>query len=92
MESLIIHVLFYNLVRLRINWEHKRVKHAIERMWLRGISVKDVEEAILKGKKAVQRETGLLQAMFKRYVVVYDEKINQESGIRKVYPVTVKVP
>ena len=92
MGSLIIRVLFYNLVRLRINWEHKRVKHAIERMWLRGISVKDVEEAILKGKKAVQRETGLLQAMFKRYVVVYDEKINQESGIRKVYPVTVKVP
>ncbi|MDG6976117.1 MAG: DUF4258 domain-containing protein [Nitrososphaerota archaeon] len=79
-------------MRLRINWEHKRVKHAIERMWLRGISVKDVEEAILKGKKAVQKETGLLQAMFKRYVVVYDEKINQESGIRKVYPVTVKVP
>ena len=92
MESLIIHVLFYNLVRLRINWEHKRVKHAIERMWLRGVSVKEVEEAILKGKKAVQKETGLLQAMFKRYVVVYDEKINQESGIRKVYPVTVKVP
>ncbi|MDG7026728.1 MAG: DUF4258 domain-containing protein [Nitrososphaerota archaeon] len=79
-------------MRLRINWEHKRVTHAIERMWLRGISVKDVEEAILKGKKAVQKETGLLQAMFKRYVVVYDEKINQESGIRKVYPVTVKVP
>ena len=92
MESLIIRVLFYNLVRLRINWEHKRVKHAIERMWLRGISVKEVEEAILKGKKAVQKETGLLQAMFKRYVVVYDEKINQGSGIRKVYPVTVKVP
>ena len=79
-------------MRLRINWEHKRVKHAIERMWLRGVSVKEVEEAILKGKKAVQKETGLLQAMFKRYVVVYDEKINQESGIRKVYPVTVKVP
>ena len=54
--------------------------------------MKEVEEAILKGKKAVQKETGLLQAMFKRYVVVYDEKTNQESGIRKVYPVTVKVP
>ena len=92
MESLIIRVLFYNLVRLRISWEHKRVKHAIERMWLRGVSVKEVEEAILKGKKAVQKETGLLQAMFKRYVVVYDEEINQESGIRKVYPVTVRVP
>ena len=79
-------------MKLRINWEHKRVKHAIECMWLRGISVREVEEAILKGKKAVQKETGLLQAMFKRYVVVYDEKIYQESGVRKVYPVTVKVP
>ncbi|MDG7012470.1 MAG: DUF4258 domain-containing protein [Nitrososphaerota archaeon] len=79
-------------MKLRINWEHKRVKHAIERMWLRGISVREVEEAILKGKIAVQKETGLLQAMFRRYVVVYDEKIYQERGIRKVYPVTVKVP
>ncbi|MDG6921191.1 MAG: hypothetical protein JRN59_06655 [Nitrososphaerota archaeon] len=79
-------------MKLRINWEHKRVKHAIERMWLRGVSVREVEEAILKGKKAVQKETGLLQAMFKRYVVVYEEKIYQEPGIRKVYPVTVKVP
>ena len=42
----------------------------MERMWLRGVSVKDVEEAILKGKKALQRETGLVQAMFKRFVVV----------------------
>ena len=92
MESLIIRVLFCDLVKLRINWEHKRVKHAIERMWLRGVSVREVEEAILKGKKAVQKETGLLQAMFKRYVVVYEEKIYQEPGIRKVYPVTVKVP
>ena len=92
MGSLIIRVLFYGLVKLRINWEHKRVKHAIERMWLRGISVREVEEAILKGKIAVQKETGLLQAMFRRYVVVYEEKIYQEPGIRKVYPVTVKVP
>jgi hypothetical protein len=79
-------------VKLRINWEHRRVKHAIERMWLRGISVEEVEEAILKGKKAVQTETGLMQSMFKRYFVVYDEKVYQESGIRKAYPVTVKVP
>ncbi len=92
MESIIVRASFYDLVKLRINWEHKRVRHAIERTWLRGISVEEVEGAILKGKKAVQRETGLLQAMFKRYVVVYDEKINQESGIRKVYPVTVRVP
>ena len=92
MESLIIRVIQSILMKLRINWEHKRVRHALERMWLRGISVKEVEEAILKGKKAIQKETGLLQAMFRRYVVVYDEKIYQVSGIRKVYPVTVKVP
>ena len=54
--------------------------------------MKEVEEAILKGKKAVQKETALLQAMFRRYVVVYDEKLYRESGLRKVYPVAVKVP
>ena len=78
-------------MKLKINWEHKRVKHAIERMWLRGVSVKDVEETIAKGKKAIQRETGLMQALFKRYSVIYDEKIYRKSNIRKVFPVTVKV-
>lgn len=78
-------------MKLKINWEHKRVKHAIERMWLRGISVKDIEEAILKGKKALQRETGLVQSLFKRYSVVYDEKVYGELNLRKVFPVTVKV-
>ena len=92
LESLIIRVFQSILVKLQVNWEHKRVRHALERMWLRGVSVKEVEVAILKGKKAVQKETGLLQAMFRRYVVVYDETIYRESGIRKVYPVTVKVP
>lgn len=78
-------------MKLKINWEHKRVKHAIERMWLRGVSVKDVEEAILKGKKALQKETGLVQALFKRYSVVYDERVYQKQNLRKVFPVTVKV-
>ena len=77
-------------VKLKINWEHRRVRHAIERMWLRGISAKDVEEAILKGKKAPQKETGLVQAMLNRFVVVYDEKVYRSSGIRKAFPVTVK--
>ena len=78
-------------MELKINWEHKRVKHAIERMWLRGVSVKDVKEAILKGKKVIQKETGLIQALFKRYTVLYDEKVYHKLGIRKVFPVTVKV-
>ena len=78
-------------MELKINWEHKRVKHAIERMWLRGVSVKDVKEAILKGKKVIQKETGLIQALFKRYTVVYDEKVYHKLGVQKVFPVTVKV-
>jgi len=78
-------------MKLRINWEHRRVKHAVERMWLRGISVKDVEEAILKGKKVLQRETGLVQSLFRRYSVVYDEKVYSRLNLRKVFPVTVKV-
>jgi hypothetical protein len=78
-------------MKLVINWEHKRVKHAIERMWLRGVSVKEVEEAVLKGKKIVQRQTGLVQAVFKRYSVVYDEKFYRKVHIRKVFPVTVKL-
>ncbi|MDG6929077.1 MAG: hypothetical protein JRN29_03395 [Nitrososphaerota archaeon] len=67
------------------------MKHAIERMWLRGVSVRDVEEAVTKGKKVLQRETGLVQAMYKRYFVVYDEKVYQKLNLRKVYPVTVKM-
>lgn len=78
-------------MKLKINWEHKRVKHAIERMWLRGVSVKDVEEAIMKGKKALQRQTGLVQALFNRYSIVYDEKVYRKFNLRKVFPVTVKV-
>ena len=78
--------------KLKINWEHKRVEHAIERMWLRGVSAREVEEALLKGKKVLQKETGLVQSIFGRLIVVYDEKIYGEAGIRKVFPVTVKVP
>lgn len=78
-------------MKLKINWEHKRVRHAIERMWLRGISAKKVKEALLKGKKTIQRETGLMLSMFKHFIVVYDEKIYRTLNIRKVFPVTVKV-
>lgn len=78
-------------MQLRINWEHRRVKHAIERMWLRGISVKDVEEAVLEGKKVFQRETRLMHAFYKRYSVVYDEKVYPKLKIRKIFPVTVKI-
>jgi hypothetical protein len=78
-------------MKLKINWEHKRVKHAIERMWLRGVSVRDVEDAVLKGKKVMQKETGLTEAFFRRYSVVYHEAAYPRMNLRKVYPVTVKV-
>ena len=78
-------------MRVRINWEHKRVKQAIERMWLRGISVREVHEAIVKGKRAIQRETGLVRTIYRHFVVVYEERLQRDAGIRKVFPVTVKV-
>lgn len=78
-------------MKLKVNWEHKRVKHAVERMWLRGISVRDIEEALLKGKKVIQRETGLTETFFRRFSVVYDEKVYRKLSVRKVFPVTVKV-
>jgi hypothetical protein len=53
-------------VDLKINWEHKRVRQMIERMWLRGISVKEVKEAVLKGKRVLQKETGLVRPIFNR--------------------------
>ena len=78
-------------MKLKINWEHKRVKHAIERMWLRGISAHEVRETLAKGKKSFQRETGLMLSIFKHLIIVYDEKIYRATNIWKVFPVTIKV-
>lgn len=58
-------------------------------MWLRGISLKEVEEAIKRGKKVIQKQTKLVEAFYKYYSVVYDEIV--KGKIRKVYPVTVKM-
>ena len=76
---------------LRINWSHKRSKHMIERMWLRGISAEEVKEALLKGQKRRQKETGLMEALHRFYSVVYAEVLYKESNIRKIFPVTVKI-
>jgi len=78
-------------VELKVNWDHKRCKHALERMWLRGISLKEVEQAILKGKKHVQEEKGLTEALYQYYSVVYREYIHKKLKLRKVYPITVKL-
>ncbi len=76
-------------MRLKINWDHKRCRHAIERMWLRGISSKEVEEGIIKGRKTRQKRTKLIESFHQFYSVVYDETIY--GSIRKVYPITIKL-
>lgn len=78
-------------MEIRINWDHKRCKHAIERMWLRGVSVEEVKEAIIKGKKSKQIETGLIEAFYRFFSVVYDERIIRDKEMRKIYPITVKL-
>lgn len=45
----------------------------------------------MKGKKILQKETGLVVSVFRRYSVVYDERIYPKLNLRKVFPVTVKV-
>ncbi len=77
-------------MRLKINWEHKRVKHALERMWLRGISMNEVRTALQMGQKHKQKKTGLTEAFHRYYSIVYQEYINKEAKVRKIYPITVK--
>lgn len=77
-------------MQLKVNWEHKRVKHAIERMWLRGISRKDIFLAIQKGQKKRQKNSGLIESLHSYYSVVYAEYFF-DNKIRKVYPITVKI-
>lgn len=81
----------YISMELKINWDHKRCKHAIERMWLRGVSVDEVKQGILKGSKVKQTETNLIESFYRYYSIVYDEEIYKKEKIRKVYPVTVKL-
>jgi len=78
-------------MNVKINWEHKRCKHALERMWLRGISMKEVRDAVSIGQKHKQKATGLTEAMHRYYSIVYQEYINKELNLHKIYPVTVKV-
>lgn len=76
-------------MKLRINWAHKRAKHAIERMWLRGVSLKEVETAIQHGKRAFQRQTGLIRSLYSHFEVIFAEK--RFGDTRKIYPVTIKL-
>lgn len=78
-------------MKLKINWDHARCKHALHRMWLRGIALDEAEKGILKGKKVIQKETELVEAFYKFYSIIYDEKIYKVKKIRKIYPITVKL-
>ena len=78
-------------MKLKVNWDHRRVKHAIERMWLRGISTKDIVNAIKKGQKRKQKKSGLIEAFHSYYSIIYDEHYFKETKIHKIYPVTVKI-
>ncbi len=78
-------------MKLKINWDHKRVKHAIERMWLRGVSTKEIASAIERGQKRRQKKGQLIEAFYSYYSVVYDEYFYSKEGIHKVYPITVKI-
>ena len=78
-------------MNLKLNWDHKRCKHAIERMLLRGISINEIKEAIIKGQKRRQTKSGLTETFYSYYSIVYDEHIYKEIDTRKIYPITVKI-
>lgn len=78
-------------MKIKVNWEHKRVKHAIERMWLRGISTHEIINAIKMGQKRKQQKSGLIEAFYSYYSIVYDEHYFKDINIHKIYPVTIKI-
>jgi len=51
----------------------------------------EVKDAISKGKKVKQKDTGLMESFYRFFSVVYDEQRFKEEKIRKVYPITVKL-
>jgi len=76
-------------MKIKVNWEHKRVKHALERMWLRGISGKEIINAVQKGKKKKQKDN-IVESFYSYYSVIYAEHFFEEPKIHKIYPITVK--
>lgn len=78
-------------MELKLNWDHKRCRHTIERMWLRGISEAEIREAVIKGQKHMQKGTKLMESIHRFYSVVYDEYVYRDKNLRKIYPVTVKL-
>lgn len=77
-------------MELKINWDLKRSKHAIERMMLRGLSQKEVKDAIIKGKKR-KKNNGVMEAFIRFYSIVYEERIYKKQKVRKIFPITTKL-
>jgi hypothetical protein len=77
-------------MELKINWDLSRSKHAIERMILRGLSQKEVKDAIIKGKKR-KKNNGVVEAFIRYYSIVYEEKIYKKQKVRKIFPITTKL-
>ena len=51
----------------------------------------EVKDAIVKGKKVKQKDTGLMETFYRFFSVVYDERKVKEKKIKKVYPITIKL-
>ena len=51
----------------------------------------EVKDAVIKGKKSKQMNTGLTEAFHRFFSVVYDEQVLKNKKMRKIYPVTVKL-
>ncbi len=77
-------------MEVKINWDLTRSKHAIERMMLRGISQREVRDAIIRGKK-IKRDHGVKEAFVRYYSIVYEEKIYKKQNVRKIFPITTKL-
>ncbi len=77
-------------MEVKINWDLKRSKHAIERMILRGISQQEIKDAILKGKKK-KKDNGVIEAFIRYYSILYEEKVYKKQNVRKIFPITSKL-
>ena len=73
-----------------INWHLKRAQHARDRLLLRGISFKEFTDAIKKGRKTKQDKI-VYESFWRYYSIIYEQKVYAEKGIRKVFPITVKI-
>lgn len=65
--------------------------HAVERMWLRGISLEEIKKAVTQGQRKIQKRSNLIESLYSYYSIVYDERVYKEHNLRKIYPVTVKL-